>query len=262
MMYDMKKVMVFIFTLLLLIGGGAYYYLFYDATPNEATHIEEIKEETPEPAVEDKPVEDMSMADLTPVRKLIEEQKYEEAKTLIDELLPKHPQDAELRILAANFYHEHQKDLEKAISLLEEGIEIQPDNLKVLTDLALLYSENGTYTMAYQHIQKAHQLAKGDGIVPILIMDTYIWITALTGNPELALQMYVDYIFTNDEYPFDDPSSMLHFALILESMNQTDQAKGVYNDILSIKEANLPEEVVGTLGWAQGNAQNRLGELK
>lgn len=280
-MYDKKKVVLFTLLVLIVAALGAILFLGGESSTDPSS--QEVKEDDPvdeESSTQDETPQENTEESIAALdeelkTKLLDEVylawsngQVTEATTQIEKLLTTYPDDIDVVVEAAQFYFANTSDPQKPIQLLEAYVEKFPDNPKALAFLAVFYDE--TYNEKYfgpavEAAEKALNIAlEMDGLLPeevVFYFDTYAWAVALQGDFGLASEIYVYDVFQNDFINFDDPSSMIHYAFVMEMAGDVETAVQVYQDILGMDPTLIPESKFPDFGFAQNAAQNALKEL-
>ena len=155
--------------------------------------------------------------------------RFTEATKSLLAWLDKHPGDVGvLQYLAASFQNMDQHG--KAIQVYEKVLEIQPDNVVVLNNLAWLYSLRNN-PRALELAEKAH-LAKPEDSA---IQDTYGWALVQHGQIERGMQMLERAV---QALP-DVPEVQYHYAVALLKSGEVAMARDILGKLL---EDNKPFE--------------------
>lgn len=258
-------------SLVALVGGGsygAYHYLVADE-PIKPVPVEEIKGVPNEKAKEnviDEPVEVEIMAevDFVKIEQFLTNQQMAEVQDYLKAFLQEHPHHPIATILQAEFFYQENGDLNAAISLLENALKEYPESDELLVQLGVYYTEQAKsdYQQAVDTVEKGIDLAEKEGKeIPIAYKDAHAWGLALHGEVDRAITIYVEDIFQHASYTSNDPTVMMHFALILESMEDTAYAKQVYEDILTLNPADFSVIDQPDVFHAQANAHLGLERL-
>ncbi|MFT9488318.1 MAG: tetratricopeptide repeat protein [Tepidibacillus sp.] len=268
-MYDKKKVLIFLLIVTLIFFGGITTYMkgnIKTSTDTKPNTENQFKPSDTEKKTSDKEAEDgkVKTISIDSFYQLWSDNELDKANSMLGLLLEQNKNDATIKIIASDFYFYYTGGPEKSMELLDEVLQIDPNNDRALIDMAYYITEmkdRSLYPLAEDYAKRAIDNGKKKvEQLPIFYYDTYAWVLGLNGKYKEAFDLYVDTVFEN--YQFDDPSSMLHYALLLEDVGEIEMAKQVYTDIMNINPQNLPIESQADLPWAEQNAQIRLNQIQ
>lgn len=138
----------------------------------------------------------------------------EQAQELIANWLQENREDIVARLALAEA-HAQEGDLVGAITVYEQVLDIDNDNIVALNNLAWLYFKSED-KRALAYARRAY------GLAPELpdVLDTYGWILLNEGQKEQALA-----ILKRARNRTDSPEIRYHFAIALETAGHTDEAR-------------------------------------
>jgi Flp pilus assembly protein TadD len=91
------------------------------------------------------------------VKRLIDEERYDEAETLLDSLLAEYPADPALTIDLAVVYQRTGRAVE-ALGLLQSGVERDPENHLYQLNLGRSYADQGEFEQALKHLNRVLEI--------------------------------------------------------------------------------------------------------
>jgi len=94
-------------------------------------------------------------------KQLIEEQHYDEARTVLDKLAKEFPRDAELRARIAELFIGGER-FEEAFTYLDEAIELSPDQIRHYNRIGIVLRKLRKYDIAEKYFMRAVEYAKTD----------------------------------------------------------------------------------------------------
>lgn len=139
------------------------------------------------------------------------------AEPLIEKALEVHSRDYRLLFSAATMRLMENKP-DKAIALLRQVLEISPDNLQAMNNLAMLLAEQpGGEKEAISYVDRAISLK---GLNPELL-DTKGWILLRQNNAQKAEGLFLEAVSA----PPGDPRHQLHLALAYQAQGKMKEAR-------------------------------------
>jgi putative PEP-CTERM system TPR-repeat lipoprotein len=142
----------------------------------------------------------------------------------------KYPDNADIRLALATEYHLDGR-LEEAAQEYERLIELRPDNITAINNLAWIYHEKGD-TRARALAAKAYQLAPERPV----IVDTYGWVELHSNNTVGGLRAIQDAAV----HAPTNPTIRYHLAVALQMNGQVDAARKELERLL-MTDSDFPE---------------------
>jgi len=140
--------------------------------------------------------------------------------------LVRHPDDVQVRVVLATTYDANDQT-EKAVPHYEKILEVQPDNLAALNDLAFIYNAKGD-PRALGLAERAYTI---NATLPA-ILDTYGWILLNSGQTDKALRLLTE---AAEGLP-NIPEVSYHYAVALYKAGRHEQAYERLSELLSTSE--------------------------
>ena len=107
------------------------------------------------------------------VSNLMDENKTEDALTLVNQLIKQNPDSAPLYNLLGRIYGEKKGDTDAAIPYLNKAIELDPGLVSAYENLGIAYATKGDFKKALQYLNKALELDPGNEHVKSNIASLY-----------------------------------------------------------------------------------------
>ena len=145
------------------------------------------------------------------------------AGDIIDNWLSEHPEDVPAKMALA-MSHQEDGNNQQAEGLYQTIIEVEPDAVEALNNLAWLYYLKGD-KKSIELAQRAHGLASGVGAVT----DTLGWILLETGDTQQGVKYLQQ---ANQEMP-NTPDIQYHLAVGLHRVDKKQEAKALLEAALS-----------------------------
>jgi tetratricopeptide (TPR) repeat protein len=157
------------------------------------------------------------------------EKRYKEAEGTFSKLYQENPDD--LRgVLALSETYALQKQLPKAIQLLQKESANHPERLDLRRALGNLEYRSGNYDLAIEHYQALVKSRPDAGEVYLLLGEVY----RTKGDSKAA----IDAFRKAKELRPNDPVPHLQMALLLDAQGQHAQARPIYEQILKLQPDN------------------------
>lgn len=155
---------------------------------------------------------------------LMQEQKYEEAANLFNEVIEENPDDPLGYINFGNLLL-HLKDYERAKRFFNKAIELDSKSATAYYGLGNLLFEQSDYSEAINQFQKAEQLGLTEA-------DVYFMIGLSLVNQE-QFKFALPYLLRATELSPDDDEIQFQYGLTLAQSNALVEAKQVFLNILN-----------------------------
>jgi tetratricopeptide (TPR) repeat protein len=178
--------------------------------------------------------------------------KLPQAITQLKAEMNKNPNDPR-PVLTAALVYEQMKDYSSARDAYQKALELTPDSVVALNNLAYLYAERlGQIEKAYDLAQKARNLDPANGVVA----DTLAWVLYKRGDYQQALPLATE---SAAKFP-DSPTIQFHLGMISYMMGDLGTARRAFEKAVNNKGPFADKDEVQRRLASLQNATGGKGE--